>query len=131
MTLKERVQQNVTFQYFREGELWYKTADGFEFPVAASDTGTGIFRAEDKGIFFMRWIRKHMALVDSWKKQLSEQRMAEELLKEGWFFDEHCNKWICPPGWATEVGSGWPIEGTEKAHQHMTYHKNLKVLNEA
>ena len=61
MTLKEIVKdKKVRFKLYRDGELWYETEDGFEFPVPISDTGTGIFHAEAKAIQYMRWIRKHL-----------------------------------------------------------------------
>ncbi len=70
MTLKELVKDKVVrFKYYRDGELWYETEDGFDFPVPISDTGTGIFQAEDKAILFMRWIRKYMAERESWEKE--------------------------------------------------------------
>jgi hypothetical protein len=63
-TLKEMIEnKNVTFQYYRDGELWYATEDGFKFPVPVTDVGTGVFKAEDKAILFMRWIRKQLETV--------------------------------------------------------------------
>ena len=56
--LKECVSGRVTFQYYRDGELWYECDNGFRFPVPATDTGSATFLREDKGILFMRWIRK-------------------------------------------------------------------------
>ena len=39
MTLKELVKgKKVRFSYYRNGELWYRTDDGFEFPVPIADT---------------------------------------------------------------------------------------------
>ncbi len=72
-TLKEMVvnNQKVRFRYYRDGELWYATECGFEFPVPVNDTGTGIFRAEDRAILFMRWLRKHIAFIE-------ESRRAQE-----------------------------------------------------
>lgn len=58
----------VRFVCYRDGELNYKTEDGFEFSVPISDAGTGQFNAEDKAIFFMRWIRKQLEEEASWKK---------------------------------------------------------------
>lgn len=55
--------QTATFQYYRQDVLMYKTTDGFEFPVPISDTNDATFPAEDKAIFFMRWIRKQLELV--------------------------------------------------------------------
>jgi hypothetical protein len=67
MTIREMVQdKKVRFQYYREGELWYATEDGFKFPVPTSDVGTAVFNAEEKAIMFMRWIRKHLEMVSQW-----------------------------------------------------------------
>lgn len=65
-TLKELVNNNqkVHFQYYRDHELWYVTDSGFEFPVPIDDTGTGIFKAEDRAILFMRWLRRHLAMLE-------------------------------------------------------------------
>jgi hypothetical protein len=62
ISIKDMVKNNkkVYFQYYRTGELWYKTEDGFEFPVPIHDTGDASFLAEDKAILFMRYIRKQM-----------------------------------------------------------------------
>ena len=67
MKIKERVSAGkvVRFVRYQNSELWYVTEDGFEFPVPISDTGTGVFAAEDKAILFMRWIRQQMALLTS------------------------------------------------------------------
>lgn len=46
------------------GELWYRCENGFEFPVPACDTSGAVFLAEDQASFFMRWIRKHIALLN-------------------------------------------------------------------
>jgi hypothetical protein len=50
----------VNFVYYRDNNLYYKTSNGFEFPVSIEDAGTATFLAEDKPILFMRWIRKHV-----------------------------------------------------------------------
>ena len=75
MTLKELVKgKRVRFKYYRDGELWYETEDGFEFPVPIADTGTGIFNAEDGAILFMRWIRRHLVEREEWEKERERQR---------------------------------------------------------
>ena len=67
MNIKEMVKDKVVrFKFYRDGELVYETQDGFEFPVPISDTGTGIFKAEDKAILFMRWIRKAIEQRQEW-----------------------------------------------------------------
>lgn len=53
----------VTFIHFRAGALWYRTEDGFEFPVPIEDTGGATFLAQDKAILFMRYIRAHQATI--------------------------------------------------------------------
>ena len=70
-TIKEMVQnkQKVRFRFYRDGQLWYATECGFEFPVSISEAGTATFFAEDKAILFMRYIRKHMEfLKQAWEQ---------------------------------------------------------------
>ena len=69
--LKDMVTDNkkVRFTFYRQGELFYETECGFEFPVPISDTGNGVFRNEDKAILFMRYIRKHIANIEEGKVQ--------------------------------------------------------------
>lgn len=61
--------KQVTFLYYRESELWYTTECGFEFPVPTDDVGTASMLAQDKAIYFMRWIRPHMALIETAKQE--------------------------------------------------------------
>ena len=65
LTLKEMVHNNkkVRFSHYKSNDLWYITEDGFEFPVPVSDTGDGVFLAEDKALLFMRYIRKHLDML--------------------------------------------------------------------
>lgn len=60
MTIKDHVKGNVTFQYFRDNQLFYKTDSGLLFPVPVEDTDKGTFLATDKAMMFMRYIRKHL-----------------------------------------------------------------------
>ena len=73
--LKHRVKQDVHFSFFSEGVLWYECFDGWTFPVPIDDTGAAQFLRDDKGIFFMRWIRKYM---DEEKKILEAAREETE-----------------------------------------------------
>lgn len=50
----------VHFKFYRKGELWYTTDDGFEFAVPIEDTGDGTFLASDRAMLFMRYIRKQL-----------------------------------------------------------------------
>ena len=63
--IKDMVRNNkkVTFIFYRQKELWYKTECGFEFPVPIDDTGNGVFLNEDKAMLFMRYIRKQLEAI--------------------------------------------------------------------
>lgn len=65
LSVKDMVKdgKRVKFQFYRKGELWYKTEDGFMFPVPTDDTGDGTFLDEDKAMLFMRYIRKQCEAV--------------------------------------------------------------------
>ena len=66
LNLKEMVKDHkkVRFSFYRNGELWYVTECGFEFPVPIDDSlGDAVFLDEDKAILFMRWIRPHIKRV--------------------------------------------------------------------
>ena len=66
MNIKDMIKnKKVKFLYYRENELWYTTECGFEFPVPINDVGTAYMNAEDKAILFMRWIRKHIELINT------------------------------------------------------------------
>ena len=59
----------VTFLYFKEGELWYTTECGFNFPVPIDDVGTASMNSSDKAILFMRWINKQIKVVEGYKNE--------------------------------------------------------------
>jgi hypothetical protein len=66
--LKDLVKGNVYFVEYRKGNLWYQagrhTLGGtFMFPVPIEDTGDATFMSIDKGILFMRYIRKHLESI--------------------------------------------------------------------
>jgi hypothetical protein len=69
--LKEMVHNDkkVHFKFYRDGQLWYSTECGFEFPVPISDIGNATFLCEDRAMLFMRYIRKHLALIEEAKAQ--------------------------------------------------------------
>ena len=70
---KDMVRNNkkVTFIFYRQKELWYKTECDFEFPVPIDDTGNGVFLNEDKAMMFMRYIRKHIETIKVEEELLS------------------------------------------------------------
>ena len=64
-TVKELVKgTTVSFRYYFDKALWYGV-DGkdFVFPVPINDIGNATFNATDKGILFMRYIRKHIETI--------------------------------------------------------------------
>ena len=76
MTIKEMVKdKTVTFEYYKDNELWYCTEDGFEFPVPIEDIGNATFFATDKAILFMRYIRKHLETIAKFEKLKEEARI--------------------------------------------------------
>ena len=65
MSIKDLVRgKSAKFTHYQDGNLWYTTEGGFDFPIPIEDTKGGVFKAEDKAIFFMRWIRKHKERVE-------------------------------------------------------------------
>lgn len=82
MKIKDIVKddQIAHFDYYADGNLWYKviamqrSADVswfhqekelFKFPIPIDDTKGAIFMNKHKAITLMRWIRKHLDLIDS------------------------------------------------------------------
>jgi hypothetical protein len=54
--------------HYRDGHFIYETEDGFQFPVPLADIGTATLLAEDKALFFMRWIRRQLDVKEAAKK---------------------------------------------------------------
>ena len=74
MNIKEMVKDHkkVRFSFYRDKELWYITEGGFEFPVPIEEIGNATFMAEDRALLFMRYIRKHMEMLEQAKKEHEE-----------------------------------------------------------
>ena len=66
MNIKDMVKngKKVNFTHYFDGQLWYVTESGFKFPVPIDDIGTATFLAEDKAMMFMRYIKKHMKVIE-------------------------------------------------------------------
>ena len=64
--VKDLVKGNtVRFVRYHHKRLIYVIVEnGFEFGVPVSDTGDGIFKAEDRAMTYMRWIRKQAELIN-------------------------------------------------------------------
>lgn len=71
MSVKEHVTDNqkVTFEFYRDGILYYKTEKGLLFEVPASDCGTASMNREDKALLYMRWIRKQLEANETGMKE--------------------------------------------------------------
>jgi hypothetical protein len=67
--MKEHIQGKAVFTYYKNGNLYYLTESGLLFPVPIADTNEATFMAVDKGIFFMRWIRKHLEMLEKAKNE--------------------------------------------------------------
>lgn len=67
--LKDLVSNNkmVKFIFYRDGDLWYTTEDGFKFPVPIKDIGSATFNSEEKALLLMRYMRKYMQDVEQAK----------------------------------------------------------------
>jgi len=64
MDLKKHIEGLVKFQFYRDGNLYYKTETGLVFPVPIGDIGNATFLNEDRAILFMRYIRKFLQSVE-------------------------------------------------------------------
>ncbi len=62
--IKKYIEGNVSFQYYKDKSLWYLTSNQFLFPVPIEDIGNATFNASDKSMLFMRYIRKHLELLN-------------------------------------------------------------------
>lgn len=69
--IKEMVNDNkrVKFIHYKQNELWYKTETGFEFPVPIDECGDATFPADDKALLYMRYIRKHVNMLEQAQKE--------------------------------------------------------------
>jgi hypothetical protein len=65
MSIKDHIKGTVRFEYYRDGQLFYRTSDTrIVFPVPVDDIGNATFFAEDKAILFMRYIRKYLTTLE-------------------------------------------------------------------
>jgi hypothetical protein len=81
--IKQLVKSTNQVQFLRyfDGALWYAvvepdlnsddgwSANLFEFPVPIADIGNATFYAHDKATFFMRYIRQHLDMLETARKE--------------------------------------------------------------
>lgn len=65
MKVSDHVKGRASFSFYRGGYLYYLTDSGLEFPIPIEDTEGATFLSEDKSLFFMRWIRKHIETLNN------------------------------------------------------------------
>ena len=64
--MKEHIQGYCTFQFYKDGQLWYQTENtNVIFPVPIADMENATFGSSEKGILMMRYIRKWLAEISS------------------------------------------------------------------
>ena len=74
MNIKDIVKnQNAHFVFYRDRALFYETDNGYQFPVPISDAGSATLNKQEKAIFLMRYIRKHMENTEKAKKAQNEK----------------------------------------------------------
>lgn len=72
MNIKDCVSGKVKFKFYRSNDLYYECENGFVFKVPVVDTNDAVFLPEDKGILFMRWIRKALDELKDIKNEKAE-----------------------------------------------------------
>jgi len=67
VSLKEMVtgDKKVKFVFYRDKALHYETEDGFIFPVPIEEAGSATFRAEERAMLMMRYIRNHLKAMQT------------------------------------------------------------------
>jgi hypothetical protein len=63
LSLIDNVRGTATFQYYRDGNLWYTNDIGLLFPVSVAELDTATANATEKASIFMRYIRKYIESV--------------------------------------------------------------------
>jgi hypothetical protein len=63
--LKELIRGECTFEYYKAGNLYYRTENGeLLFPIAIEEIGNAKIEAREKGIVLMRYIRRHLQVSE-------------------------------------------------------------------
>jgi hypothetical protein len=64
--LKSLVKDKMAhFVYYRDHALHYEIDGEFLFPVPIEDAGSATFRATEKAILLMRYIRRHLKQIEA------------------------------------------------------------------
>lgn len=65
--------KKATFLCYQQNELWYMTECGFKFPVPIEDIGEAIVHSSEKAMLLMRFIRKHINMLEAARKKHEEE----------------------------------------------------------
>ena len=65
--------KKVTFEFYRDQQLWYKTECGFEFPIPLDDVGNSTYEKEMKALICMRYIRKWIKALEQADQEFSNE----------------------------------------------------------
>lgn len=68
MIITEHIKGRSKFVFYREKNLHYRTDTGLDFIVPLEETDGASFEAEDKSLFFMRWIRRRLEQEEFYHK---------------------------------------------------------------
>ncbi len=60
--LLHHVSGHSTFDFYRDGLLWFTTDTGLGFSVPVNELGSGTVYTLNKSIVLMKWIRKQIEL---------------------------------------------------------------------
>jgi len=85
--MTDLAREQATFVKYEDGKLWYQIIwvddnhplggpDGrtvlFDFPIDVNDAGGGAFGHVEKGLYLMRWIRKHLEYLKAAQSEAKE-----------------------------------------------------------
>lgn len=62
--LSDHYKGEAFFSCYRDGNLWYVTEKGFEFPIPVSDLQGTQVKSVEKAIFLLRWMRRHADIIN-------------------------------------------------------------------
>lgn len=122
--------KKVSFEYYLNNELWYKTECGYLFPVPVSDCGDASFLKKDKATLFMRYIkafdaRKNKKIPVISFKELVGRPIVFEYYRKGEFW------------FKTEEGIVFPILKSEIKNDYLnrieskfSFKKELEKYNQ-
>lgn len=57
--------QKVRFLYFRLGEMWYSTENGFAFPVPVAEVDNATLSPEEPAMLFMKFIKRQLEKTET------------------------------------------------------------------